>query len=137
MSIKVVIDTNIWVSFLFGQSLSSLVENISKLEVILLMSDSLVEELVEVLNRPKFAKYFPKENVQELLSLIQSKANWVETSEEITACRDPKDNFLLDLCVSGNADYLITGDSDLLVLNPFEKTQIISYKSFEKLLSKF
>lgn len=45
-------------------------------------------------------------------------------------CRDEKDNFLLNLAVDGNADYLITGDKDLLVLEKIEKTKILTYSEF-------
>ena len=47
----------------------------------------------------------------------------------------PKDNFILDLCVSGNTDYLITGDGDLLVLNPFRGVEIINFRLFGEILS--
>ena len=52
----------------------------------------------------------------------------------ITDCRDPKDNFLLELAVSAEADYIITGDKDLLVLNPYKNINIVSANDFEKIL---
>lgn len=61
-------------------------------------------------------------------------SEFVGITERVKVCRDEKDNFLLDLCLSGNADYLVTGDADLLTLNPFKKTEIIDYRSFEKVL---
>nr|WP_249214048.1 putative toxin-antitoxin system toxin component, PIN family [Synechocystis sp. PCC 7338] len=50
------------------------------------------------------------------------------------SCRDKKDNSLLDLAVSGNANYLVTGDSDLLALNPFQNVEIVSYQHFQTLI---
>jgi predicted nucleic acid-binding protein len=50
-------------------------------------------------------------------------------------CRDVKDNFLLDLCAAGKADYLITGDEDLLILGRFQHTQILDYRTFDQMLA--
>ena len=72
----------------------------------------------------------------ELISLIHLITERIEIKERFEDCRDPKDNFLLDLCVSGNADYLITGDDDLLALNPFRGVEIINYRNFREILQK-
>ena len=55
---------------------------------------------------------------------------FIELAEKITVCRDPKDNKFLELAVAGNADCLITGDKDLLILNPFRGIKIISPSDF-------
>lgn len=57
-------------------------------------------------------------------------AEMVEIRETIVVCRDPKDDKLLELAVSGNADFLVTGDKDLLVLNPFRGVEIITPREF-------
>jgi putative PIN family toxin of toxin-antitoxin system len=130
----VVIDTNIWIGFLIGKTLSGLSEALINDKIRVLFSDELFEEVAEVLQRPKFKKYFSQNDIAELISLIHLKTEFVEIRERFEDCRDPKDNFLLDLCVSGNADYLLTGDDDLLVLNPFRDVQIISYRNFREIL---
>lgn len=94
------------------------------------------EEMNDVLHRPKFQRYFTLDVIKELVPLILSKVEIVEIKETFDVCRDPKDNFLLDLCVSGKADYVVTGDEDLLVLNPFKGIQIINYNSFQNILEK-
>lgn len=134
--VRLVIDSNIWISFLIGKTLAGLSEAIISDNVIILFSIELFEELIEVLQRPKFTKYFSQEDIQELISLIHSKLEWVEIKKYFDDCRDSKDNFLLDLCVSGKADYLISGDEDLLILNPFGGTEIINYRKFQKILNK-
>ncbi len=68
--IRLVIDTNIWISFLIGKTLSVLAEAIVSKNVIILFSVELFEELIEVLQRPRFEKYFSQENIQEFISLI-------------------------------------------------------------------
>ena len=134
--VRIVIDTNIWISFLIGKTLSGLSEAITNNNVIILFSVELFEELIEVLQRPKFTKYFSQEDIQEFISLIHSKIDWVKIGNHFDDCRDSKDNFLLDLSVSGKADYLISGDEDLLTLNPFQGIEIINYRKFQEILDR-
>lgn len=135
--IRIAVDTNIWISFLIGKTLSRLTDLIIDDKVQIIFSDEQLDELINVVHRPKFQKYFDPENVQELLSLIYSKVEFVQITDHFLECRDAKDNFLLDLMASGKADYLVTGDEDLLVLNPFHNIQIVDFKSFEEIIQKF
>ena len=134
--LSVVFDTNIWVSFLIGKVLSGLEDFIIDNRIQIVLSDELLEEMNDVLHRPKFQRYFTVEVINELVSLMLGKVEMVEIKEAFDVCRDPKDNFLLDLCVSGNADYLISGDEDLLTLNSFGRTKIINYRKFQEVLDK-
>lgn len=133
-SIRVVIDTNIWISFLIGRTLAGLSEAILNDKIKILFSEELLDELIEVLQRPKFKKYFSQDDITELLSLLHAKTEQIDITTRFSDCRDSKDNFLLDLCVSGNADYLITGDEDLLVMNPFQGVEIVTYRLFQDIL---
>ena len=136
-NIRIVIDTNIWISFLIGKTLSGLSEALINNKIRILFSGELFDELAEVLQRPKFRKYFSQSDITELISLIHLKTEFIEIKERFEDCRDPKDNFLLDLCVSGSADYMITGDDDLITLNPFHGVKIINYREFREILQKF
>lgn len=131
---RVVIDTNIWISFLIGKALGGLSEAIISERITILFSEELFAELIEVLQRPKFKKYFPAAAIEELIVLLYDKVEWVEIACHFEDCRDKKDNFLLDLSVSGHADYLVTGDDDLLILNPFHSVKIVSYRAFQDAL---
>ena len=133
-TVRVVIDTNIWISFLIGKTLSGLSEAIISGQVIVLFSNDLFGELIEVLNRPKFKKYFSASAIEELIALLYEKVELIEIINHFNDCRDPKDNFLLDLAVSGHANYLVTGDADLLILNPFHGVEIISYQAFQNVI---
>lgn len=133
--IRVVIDTNIWISFLIGKILSNLEDVITHNRIQFVFSNELLEEISAVLQRPKFSEYFDPETVNEFVSLLLGKYELIHIEQKFTLCRDPKDNFLLDLCVAGHVDYLVTGDADLLALNPFQKTEIIDYKSFQIILN--
>ncbi len=132
--LRVVIDTNIWISFLMGKHLSKLQQVLVSEQVVILFSEELFDEMVEVLQRPKFKKYFSHEMIIELVALLLRKIVWIQVTDSFNDCRDAKDNFLLALSVSGKADYLVTGDMDLLILDPFHNTRIITYRSFEEVL---
>jgi putative PIN family toxin of toxin-antitoxin system len=131
---KVVIDTNIWISYLLGGLLQRLDEKIFSKEIKVVVSDEMLKELSEVLSRPRFKNIFTAERIKELFSLLDSYAVVVSPSQKVGACRDEKDNFLLEAALEGKADYLITGDEDLLVLNPFHNTRIVRPKDFEEIL---
>ena len=128
---RVIIDTNLWISFLIGKTLNGLENALTSKQIIVLFSEDLFTELLEVLQLPKFKKYFSSATIEELIALLYDHVEWVEITCHFDACQDRKDNFLLDLAVSGQADYLVTGDADLLVLNPFHDTQILAFRTFE------
>lgn len=96
----------------------------------ILLSQSTLEELAEVLQRPKFDRYVTSSEREEFLEAFVDRATWVEPSEEIHLCRDPKDDKFLALAIAGNADFLISGDGDLLVLHPFRGISIITSAGF-------
>jgi len=131
---KVVIDTNIWISYLLGGLLQRIDEKIISKKVKVVVSDEMLKELSEVLSRPRFKNIFTVERIKELFSLFDSYAIVVSPSQKVSVCRDEKDNFLLEVALEGEADYLITGDEDLLVLNPFHNTKIVRPKDFEEIL---
>lgn len=120
---RVIIDTNLWISFLLTKDLSKFDSIIADNEITLIFSQDLVDEIVELTQRNKFKRYFELDNVKSLLVKIRARAIFIEVTSEINACRDPKDNFLLSLSVDGNATHLLTGDKDLLILQHFWQDQ--------------
>ena len=131
---KVVIDTNIWISYLLGSILQDIDEKILSQEIEIIVSEEMLKELTEVSRRPKFKKIFTAGRIKELFALLDSYATLVSPDRKINVCRDRKDNFLIEAALEGEADYLITGDNDLLILNPFQNIKIIKPKDFEKML---
>jgi putative PIN family toxin of toxin-antitoxin system len=127
---RIVLDTNLWISFLITKDLSKLDNRIFTGETILIFSQELLHEFITVVSRPKFKKYFSQEEIIEILDIIDQQAIFVEVTRDIKKCRDEKDNFLLSLAVDGNADFLITGDQDLLELKSIEKTQIVTINQY-------
>jgi putative PIN family toxin of toxin-antitoxin system len=130
-SVKVIFDTNVWISFLIGKRLTKIKEIISSGYIIVVISPQLIEEIRLVTERPKLKKYFPKNSVIELLILLETIAESYETQPIYSISRDQKDNFLFDLIDASEAHFLITGDKDLLEHNPFKTAQILTPKEFE------
>lgn len=100
---------------------------------LLAFSKQTLNELIEILKRPKFERYLSKVERQEFLKKILSVSLIFSPSRKFEICRDPRDNIFLDLIFESQADYLITGDQDLLVLNSFESAKIILPSDFSGL----
>ena len=95
-----------------------------------LISVPILLELAEVFSRPKFDKYVTHDERMRFLVGFLKVAEMVEINETIAICRDPKDDKLLELAISGNAGFLVTVDEDLLILNPFQQVEIITPREF-------
>lgn len=131
--IRVIIDTNIWISFLIGRRMSNLMRLLTRMEVQLIFSDELLNELHEVAKRPKFLKYFSSTvQSKNLIDFLRSIGELVSLPNNIpNRCRDAKDDYLLELAINANADFLITGDDDLLVMKRIEQCHIVTIREFE------
>lgn len=95
-----------------------------------LLSEEVVEEISGVLGREKFARYVTSEERDAFVERLVAEARLVEVTEDVAECRDPTDDKFLALAVSGDASYVITGDDDLLVLDPFRGIRILSPRAF-------
>lgn len=127
---KVILDTNLWISFLISKQLNFIDDLLLEGKFKLIFSKELVDEFLTVAKRPKFEKYFSESNITALLRLFDRYGKLIEVSSNIQKCRDYKDNFLLNLAVDSKADFLITGDEDLLVLKKIGNTKIIFWSDF-------
>lgn len=134
-SVKVIFDTNVWISFLIGKRLSFIRNLISEGQIVIVITEQLFTEIKEVTSRERLAKYFPQESVAELIGFLEMISENVEIKPTHFISRDPKDNFLLDLIDFSKADYLVTGDKDLLEHNPFKTAIILTPANFEKAMA--
>ena len=96
----------------------------------LLLSLALIEELQAVLSRPRFDRYATRGEREEFLRDLIREAETIEVTQRIRACRDPNDDKILELAVNGQANYIVTGDDDLLVMNPFRSIAIVTPSEF-------
>ena len=129
-SLRLVIDTNLQISFLISDRERKLDNLLLFEKVKILFSLELIEELTRTSTYPKLKKYLSPNAVVEMLSNLESYIDLIEVKSTIQICRDPKDNFLLSLAVDGNADFLLTGDKDLLEIKKIEKTAIMTISNF-------
>ncbi len=96
----------------------------------LLVSEATMTELDEVLRRPKFDRYLPFALRQEFLAALVRVADVVAINLAVSGCRDPRDDMFLSLAVNGRADFIVSGDQDLLVLHPFQAIAIVTPAGF-------
>lgn len=128
---KVVLDANLIISaFLVSDSVSSKVLDKVLDEHSIIASPSVLNEIRQKLPDEKFDRYLDLTTRMALFVKLENQVLPVNVVYTVSACRDPKDNKYLELALSGKADCIITGDKDLLVLNPFEGIPIITPRNF-------
>lgn len=97
---------------------------------LLVLTDETRAEMLDVLHRPRLQRFVVASERDGVLARVAARSVRVGPSERITACRDPKDDKFLDAAVAGRVDYLVSGDEDLLVLNPFRGIPILRPAAF-------
>lgn len=133
--VKAVLDSNVFISGLLTDGVCRLIfKSFIEKKFHLIISPSIFEEFLTVLRRPKFTNLITKEDIQELTVLLELNAVFVNPKIIATECRDPSDNHLLTAAIASNADFLVTRDKDLLVLDPFLNISIITPSNFLKAL---
>ena len=133
---RIVFDTNVIVSAaLLAGSVPRRAFDKALDEGKVLISVQALIELAEVFGRQKFDKYLLEEERMRFLIGLLKEAELVEVVEEVVECRDVRDNKFLELAISGQADFIVTGDDDLLVLNPFRGIPILKPKDFLRVKS--
>jgi len=129
--VRAVFDTNVIVSAaLLGGSIPRQAFDRALVEGVILISTPVLLELAEVLGRRKLNKYLLEEERMRFLVALLRETELVEVTEQVADCRDARDNKFLELALSGDADCLISGDDDLLVLSPFRGLPILKPKEF-------
>ncbi len=124
---RIVVDTNAFVSrLLLPGSVPAQAVGKAVRTARLVVSEPTMGELAEVLARPKFDPYVGIEDRRQFLRLLGRIAEMVPVIHTIQACRDPGDDKFLELAVNGEADIIVTGDTDLLDLHPFRKIPILT-----------
>lgn len=124
---RCVFDTNVVVSaLLFEESTPARAFFAALYAGEILVSTDAIAELNDVLGREKFARYVSEEERARFLQSLLREARLVEIREKIQACRDPKDDKFLELAVNGEADCIVSGDGDLLSLDPFRGISILN-----------
>ena len=134
--IRVVIDTNLWISFIISNRINQLEPILSSNKIKLLFSEKLIEEIRETIKKPKLCKYFDEYSFNEMLGVFEPFIELIDVTSKMKVCRDSNDDFLLELAKDGNANYLVTGDNDLLVIEKSGLTEILKISDFLDKLTK-
>jgi putative PIN family toxin of toxin-antitoxin system len=127
----IILDSNIWISYVITKQLQTLVALIHKHHLIVLTSENLVEEIQGVLLRPKFKKYLKYSDIKEVIALHLKLCQLMGTQETTNQLTDTKDNFLLDLYNKGRATILVSGDKVLLREASELNYRVMTLREFE------
>lgn len=131
---RAVIDTNILVRSILNPNgpTGRLLNELRAGRFRLLYSEPLLEEIADVLARPRFRDKYKVtvDDISDILSLIVQEGEEVSPSAPIEACRDAKDNKVLEAAFFGRADVIVTGDEDLFALDPFEGIRVLDLPEF-------
>lgn len=130
--LRVVVDTNLWISLLIGGKLGCLLEILVEPTLELISTSLLKDEILNVAQRPKFRKYFSTEKIDSFMNWMNETTTDIELDTITPRCRDPKDDYLLELAIKSHAIYLVSGDSDLLDIGEIENCKIMTFTQFEE-----
>lgn len=130
---RCVVDTNVLVSAaMLSNSVPRQAVKKALRDGVLLFSDSTMDELRDVLFRPKIDRYVSREDRLIFLAQLRATAEFVPVIQLVRECRDPRDDKFLEVALNGRADVITTGDADLLALNPWRGIAISSPKDYLK-----
>ena len=119
-----------WLKHLaIGKRLNELRIALTHPKVEVFVCQKLLWEVRVTTQKPKLLKYISQDRQKMLLELMHA-CQCVSIVEQISISRDSNDDYLLDLAVTADADFLVTGDNDLLILKNYHNTNIISFASF-------
>ena len=131
---RAVIDTGVLVSGLISPqgTTGSVLKALRDGLFTVVYSSETMMEAVEVLGRDKFKlKYhIQPDDITALVNLIRLRGEAVYINQRVVECRDPKDDKFLEAALGGNADCIVSGDDDLLSMNPFRDIPILSPAEF-------
>lgn len=133
--IRAVVDTNILIRAVIRPlgTVGPIATRLRTGDYELVISEPLLGELTQKLRLPRiYAKYqLDDKDVEDFLAELVLQGEWGTPARQITACRDEDDNRVLESAVAGNADYIVTSDEDLIVLDPFEGIRIVRQSQVE------
>ena len=130
MKNKTVFDVNIWLSYFISGKSEKIIDMIENNDVFFYRSAELISELKEVINRPKFAKYFSN-STEEYILFVEQVAEFFHTQAIFDQCPDPKDNYLFDLAYQSHSNFLVSGDKKVLAVPVKQSLKLLSLSAFK------
>ena len=130
----VILDTNIFINALLNGSCRPILEAFIQKRFKIAITKDLIDEILEVCDRPKFLDRIGKEDRERLLAIIKETAAIVNPKIKINDCRDVDDNVLLECALTSKANMIVSNDEDLLVLHPYRNVSIVTSEEFLRIL---
>ena len=136
---RIIVDTNLWISLLIGKRLSELRSLCNSDMIDIYICDEMIEEFIRIASQEKIRKYVTGERVMKTLDLIKDSCILTSIAKNVVSSglRDVNDLYLLSLAETVNADFILTGDKDLLTLRSHHQTGIVTYSMFISEISGF
>lgn len=133
---KVIIDTNLWISFLIGHQTQVVRCLLTDSRFDVYVCPQLLEEIRDVAKRDKIRKYVTPFDLEDLMAIIYAfcKQTTITVEASTSAIRDPKDLYLLSLADTIGADYIVSGDADLTDIGLYKNTHIVKLADFKQLM---
>lgn len=137
---RVVLDTNIWLSAIFwkGEASRTIKLGVDK-KIVIITTEDILSEITEVLNKEeKFQKFIldRKQKIEDLIRTVLSFSTLIETESKLDLVKEhPKDNIILEAALDGRADYIISYDRHILNMIEFRGIKILNPREFLKLLN--
>ena len=124
---KYIIDTNVWISYFLWKTpiLDKLISSITQSGEIF-ASEETLEEFFQTIDKEKFENYLDNIQKEQICSDVIHRSKIIFVNIQIHDCRDPRDNVFLELAASCSADIIVTGDKDLLELDPWRDVRILT-----------
>ncbi len=132
--LRAVVDTNILIRALIKPrgTVGPMLAYLAAGSYVILYSEPLLDELLAKLALPRIREKYSLDDevVQGTVALLALRGELVSPTRHVKVCRDRRDDMFIEAAVAGNAQYLVTGDDDLLVLKQFETVRIVSPRTF-------
>ncbi|MBO4593296.1 MAG: putative toxin-antitoxin system toxin component, PIN family [Bacteroidaceae bacterium] len=125
---KILLDSNLWISFMIGKRLSSLADVLCRHDIEVYVSEHQLNEIRCVIDRPKFNKIISSDTRYYFFEMVYDVCLMTDiTIEAKSDIRDPKDLYLLSMAESVPVDFIVSGDHDLTDLKEHAGIPIITY----------
>ncbi|MDE3088331.1 MAG: putative toxin-antitoxin system toxin component, PIN family [Chloroflexota bacterium] len=131
---RAVVDTNILIRALIKPdgTVGPVLKRLAANDYTLVYSESILDELLAKFALPRIRQKYHLDDhaIETVLALFALRGVLVHPTRRVQVCRDPKDDMIIEAALEGAAEYIVTGDEDLLTLKRFEKIQIVTPRIF-------
>lgn len=134
---RIVLDTNVLISALIRKGKPrKLFDQVILGKIKLVLSEPILEEFIKVAKKKKFRPYFRNSEAADFIALLKRVSEFVQVQSRVNITRDKSDNIILATALDGNADYVVSGDKDLLTVQEFKGVKVLTVDQMLKILRR-